>query len=122
MLEALLYLTVFFSFSTFLLTFHPTFKDIIALRLFSAMMLYACTLAVSEPTMFVGYGSTNVITYTSSMGGDPGRSGELPLFQDGFGYLAVYQVVYAFVLMAKYVFSGGSGEMNEVSEHDERYA
>ena len=122
MLDILLYLTIIFAFSTFILTFHPIFKDIIALRFFSALMLYGAMTGVSATVMFVGFGSTSVITYATSQAGDPGRLGELEVFQDGFGYMAVWQIFWGFILMAKYVFSGGKGEMNEIDAHAERYA
>jgi len=121
-LDVILYLTIIFAFSLFVLTFHPSYKDIISLRLFSAMMLYATAVAISAPMMFVGWTSTGVGTYISSQAGDPGRAAELEIYQEGFGYTAGYQLVYAFVLMSKYVFLGKKGEINEISEHDERYA
>lgn len=50
----------------------------IVIRLFSALFLIVCALIMlGEPFFYYGFGSQNVITYTASQAGDPGRLGEV---------------------------------------------
>jgi hypothetical protein len=78
--------------------------NVIVLRLISGMLLISFALVVNFPTLMVGFGSLNPITYGTSQAGDPGRSGELEVFTIGFGLIGVFQILWSLVLMLKLVF------------------
>ena len=74
---------------TMLLSF--VLRDIVVLRLFSALLFLMVAYCVPQAQLYVGFGSQNAITYYGTMSGDPGTKGEIEVFVWGFLMFSFFQ-------------------------------
>lgn len=114
--NSLLLSAVWFTIIFYVLPWLPPLNRNIALRLISGLLSIFCAIVIiADPFFYVGFGSTNVITYATSQAGDPARKGDL-YFGLTLSLLGFIQFLYAFFLINKWAFS----ELPE-GETPERY-
>ena len=87
--HTLLVVLVSSSVLTMLLSF--VLRDIVVLRLISALMLLMTAYCVPQAQLYVGFGSQNAIPYYGTQSGDPGTKGEIEVFVYGFIAFCFFQ-------------------------------
>ena len=73
----------------------------ITLRMFSGLFLVTIALVGFRPTMYVGFGSVNAISYFGTQAGDPGRAEEIYVLLL-YGLLGAVQLILSFFTMLKW--------------------
>ena len=91
-------------------------REIIILRLISAILLVACAYSLYQPWLFVGWTSGNVDPYYGGTAGDPGHGKEEVYLALSLGLIGALQLFYMIYLVLSLISKSDFGRKPEVAE------